>query len=88
MAEEVGKAAGKAAVKLSVGRARSIISPSINIVKTNIPHGIIELVLRGTAAVSKLGHSRLVTGGMISVLRRSYRVTVTKTMSHAKTYKC
>ena len=48
MAEEVGSAAGKAVGKAAL---KSFINPSTDILKA-IPQGIIELSLRGAAAVS------------------------------------
>lgn len=47
MAEEIGSAAGKAAGKAAF---KSLMSPSIDIVKT--VQGIVEIVLRGSGAVS------------------------------------
>lgn len=47
MAEEVGSAAGKAAGKAAL---KSFMNPSIDIVKT--VQGIVEIVLRGSGAVS------------------------------------
>ena len=47
MAEEVGSAAGKT---VTMAALKSFMNPSLDIIKT-IPQGIIELALRGSAAV-------------------------------------
>ena len=47
MADEIGSAAGKAATKFAL---KSFMNPSIDIVKSI--QGIVELVLRGSGAVS------------------------------------
>ena len=47
MAEEIGSAAGKAVGKAAL---KSFMNPSIDIVKTI--QGIVEIVLRGSGAVS------------------------------------
>ena len=53
MADDIGSAAGKAAGKAAL---KSFMSPSIDIVKT--VQGIVELILRGSGAVStsRLSH--------------------------------
>ena len=50
MAEEVGSAAGKT---VTMAALKSFMNPSLDIIKT-IPQGIIELALRGSAAVRSL----------------------------------
>lgn len=53
MADEVAASAGKAVGKTT---AKAFMSPSFDIVKV-IPQGIVEIALRGTAAVSNCGVS-------------------------------
>ena len=52
MADEVAASAGKAVGKATV---KAFMSPSFNIIKV-IPQGIVELLLRGTAVVSKVNY--------------------------------
>ena len=50
MADEAAASAGKAVEKATV---KAFMSPSFNFVKV-IPQGIVEVVLRGAAVVSKV----------------------------------